>query len=248
MRNTSPTLGPCAIWDICLKRILNSNLANSCLPKAYFTVIQSFWHFAQSMAAILPCSVQNFEIVGQLTQMLWVNEISWDLSLRKDIAQHPCSPTGSPQLRYVRTRPLPSAYARVLACMNVPLGSFPALRDSKVKLWGFSLHCLQVFHPLIKNSLHVPVISSWLCGVWSLSFRDIVLLKSLLGRVLASIIASLITEDFMANGHYNYFINLLEADKITRYHEFLAKPLVLGWCFKPCFTHPAGLHDHSVQY
>ena len=38
------------------------------------SVIQSFLNFAQSMAVILPCSVQNFKVIWQLKWMLWANE------------------------------------------------------------------------------------------------------------------------------------------------------------------------------
>ena len=34
------------------------------------------------MAAILPCSVQNFKMIRGLFWLLWKNKISWDLSLK----------------------------------------------------------------------------------------------------------------------------------------------------------------------
>ena len=74
--------GPWAMWDIRSKHILNSNLAKSPLPITYSIVLQLFWNFAQSTAVTLLCSVQNFKMIGQLRWMLWMNEISCDLSLR----------------------------------------------------------------------------------------------------------------------------------------------------------------------
>ena len=38
------------------------------------SISQSFWNFVQNTAVILPCSVQNFKVTGQLS-----NEISWEL-------------------------------------------------------------------------------------------------------------------------------------------------------------------------
>ena len=48
---------------------------NSCFDR-------SLWNFAQSTAVSLPCSVQNFKLIGQLQRKLWTNEFSRDLSLR----------------------------------------------------------------------------------------------------------------------------------------------------------------------
>ena len=73
-------LGPCAIWNIHPKHILNSNLTKTCLPITYFAVAQSFWKFAQGMTVTLPCSVQNLKTFWQLIWMLWTNEILWDFS------------------------------------------------------------------------------------------------------------------------------------------------------------------------
>ena len=72
-----------AVRDIHLKLILNPNLAKSNLSVTYFSVIQSFRNFAQSMAVILLCSVQIFKTIGQLKGMLFTNDISQDLSWRK---------------------------------------------------------------------------------------------------------------------------------------------------------------------
>ena len=46
----------------------------TCLPITWFLVAWSFLNFAQSMAVILPCSVQNLKIIGQLKWMdkFWV--------------------------------------------------------------------------------------------------------------------------------------------------------------------------------
>ena len=52
---------PCAIWDICLKRILNPNLAKSRWQITHASVYQSFWNFTQNTVVSLPCFVQNFD-------------------------------------------------------------------------------------------------------------------------------------------------------------------------------------------
>ena len=64
-----------------------SSLAKSHLPITYFPTTQSFWIFSKITAVILlclPCSVQNFKMIGQLQWILpvWTIDISWDLSLR----------------------------------------------------------------------------------------------------------------------------------------------------------------------
>ena len=64
------------------KCILNSNLAKIRLPITGFAVAQSFWNYAQSTTVILPCSVQNFKMIGQLKRMLWMDEILRDLSFK----------------------------------------------------------------------------------------------------------------------------------------------------------------------
>ena len=56
--------------------------------KSYLSItsilnIISFCKFAQSTAVILPCSVQNFKMIGHLRNGLWTNKISRDLSLRR---------------------------------------------------------------------------------------------------------------------------------------------------------------------
>ena len=48
----------------------------------YLSTIQTFWNIAQSKAVILPCSVPNFNAIGQMKRMLWTNEILRDLSWR----------------------------------------------------------------------------------------------------------------------------------------------------------------------
>ena len=64
------------------KLVLNSNLVKSPLSLTYFSVAQSFWNFAQSMAVILPCSVQNFKTNGQLKWVMKLNQFSLDLIVR----------------------------------------------------------------------------------------------------------------------------------------------------------------------
>ena len=58
-------LWPCAIWDIHLKRVLNSNLAKSRLPITYLAFAHSVWNFAQDKAVILSCSVQNIQTIAK---------------------------------------------------------------------------------------------------------------------------------------------------------------------------------------
>ena len=50
------------------------NSTKSCSSIAYFLVIQSFWNSAQSTAVILLCSVQNFNMIGQLTLKICTNK------------------------------------------------------------------------------------------------------------------------------------------------------------------------------
>ena len=76
------TQGPCAIYDVRPKRILNSNLVKSRLPTTYFAAARSFWNFAPSTPEILSCSVQNLKTIGSLRNKLWANHISRDLGLR----------------------------------------------------------------------------------------------------------------------------------------------------------------------
>ena len=47
----------------------------SILPITQVSIAQSLWNFAQSMAVILPCFVQNCKMIGQTEWMLWTNEI-----------------------------------------------------------------------------------------------------------------------------------------------------------------------------
>ena len=54
---TGISLGPCAMWDICQKCILNSNPTKSRSSITSTSIVQSVWNFAQSTAVILPCSV-----------------------------------------------------------------------------------------------------------------------------------------------------------------------------------------------
>ena len=72
----------CNMGYICPKCILNSNPMYPCFVITYFSVTQSFWNFAQSIAVILPYSLQNFKTIEQLKRMLWANKISQDMSLR----------------------------------------------------------------------------------------------------------------------------------------------------------------------
>ena len=80
--------GLCNI-DIRPKRISNPNPMKSHLHITYFSGTQSFWHFAQSMAASLPWSVQNFKMIAWIIWMLCTNDISWDLRLRRVSDRYP---------------------------------------------------------------------------------------------------------------------------------------------------------------
>ena len=57
--------GIVTIWQI----IKTSDLTKSHFPIHFFSAIQLFWNFAQSMAVILPCSVQNFKTIWALNQV-----------------------------------------------------------------------------------------------------------------------------------------------------------------------------------
>ena len=62
-----------AIPAISLKLISNSDILKSNLPITSISISQSFWNFAQSMAVSLPCSVQNFKMIGQLRNNVWAS-------------------------------------------------------------------------------------------------------------------------------------------------------------------------------
>ena len=53
------------IKQICPKSPLLFNLDKSLQLITTFSVVQSFWNFAQNMAVSLPCSVQNLKMIGQ---------------------------------------------------------------------------------------------------------------------------------------------------------------------------------------
>ena len=70
----------CCIIGYPSKLIANSNLVETRFPLTYFSVGKPFWNFAQSMAVILSCSVQNFKTICQLNWMLCTNENLQDVS------------------------------------------------------------------------------------------------------------------------------------------------------------------------
>ena len=91
------------------------------LPRTY-TVTKLFWNFAQSMAVILPCSVQTFKTVGQKKFMLWTNFVTFEsdssfgeifhnaTSLRPPqvtAPPHGCSHHGAPSLLIMEAQPPP---------------------------------------------------------------------------------------------------------------------------------------------
>ena len=61
---------------------LNLKSSKSHLPITYLPTAQSFWNFAQSMAVTLPCSVQNFKMIGQKKSLLLIEEFRQDLSFK----------------------------------------------------------------------------------------------------------------------------------------------------------------------
>ena len=67
-----------AIKDIPLppKIILTSNLTKSRPSVTSISIAKSFWNFAHSMAAILPCCVQNSKAILQLQQPQEAHSIS----------------------------------------------------------------------------------------------------------------------------------------------------------------------------
>ena len=72
--------------------IFNPNLVKSPLLITYHSFTQSLWNCSQSTIMILSCSVQNFETIGELEQMLWTSEFWWDLSLRSvSVSLNVCS-------------------------------------------------------------------------------------------------------------------------------------------------------------
>ena len=70
----------CSLWRH--RNVLNSNFMQSHSSITSISVIQSFCNLAQSSAVSLPCSVQNFKMIGWKTNKLWANEFSQDLGLR----------------------------------------------------------------------------------------------------------------------------------------------------------------------
>ena len=71
--------GSVALWDICLKSILNSNLMKSDFAITCCSDVRSFWNYSQSTAVSLPCSVQNFKTIWLLKLMLWTDKFLWAL-------------------------------------------------------------------------------------------------------------------------------------------------------------------------
>ena len=75
--------GLCDVWYPC-KTHLNSKCCETSFAHNWFLLTQSFRNCAQSTRVILSCPVQTSKTIGQLTtRMLWTNEISRDLSLRR---------------------------------------------------------------------------------------------------------------------------------------------------------------------
>ena len=52
------------------------------LPITYWSFVQLFRNCVERMVVILSCSVQNVKTIKQLKRMLWMNNITWDLSLK----------------------------------------------------------------------------------------------------------------------------------------------------------------------
>ena len=76
--------------------IFNSNLTKYHSSITSISIAQSFWNFAQSMVVPLPCSVQNFKMIGQLRNKLWANELKTTFEFNRScggisyIATTPC--------------------------------------------------------------------------------------------------------------------------------------------------------------
>ena len=58
-----------------------SYITKLCSSATLIQLVESFWNFAQSVAVILPCSVQNFKMIRQLTNQPWTKVTFWNLSL-----------------------------------------------------------------------------------------------------------------------------------------------------------------------
>ena len=69
--------GAVADKDISQKFISRLHLMKSHSSIAIVSIAQSFWNFAQSTAVSLPCSVQNFKMIRQLSKKSLANKI-WD--------------------------------------------------------------------------------------------------------------------------------------------------------------------------
>ena len=65
------------LWEFCswdnIVFQYNTDRAPCICIYACMQISQSIWNFVQSTAVILPCSVQNFKLIGQIS-----NEISWE--------------------------------------------------------------------------------------------------------------------------------------------------------------------------
>ena len=77
-------MGPWAIWDIGMKRILNPNIVKYRFPTTYFAITPAVWHFVQRQSTVLPmsCSVQDSKAIGRLKRMLSANEVSRNFGLK----------------------------------------------------------------------------------------------------------------------------------------------------------------------
>ena len=111
-------LGGYALQDTHPKLLFNPNLAKCRFPMNYQSIIQSFWNFVQSTALIVSCSTHQLETIGQLKQMLRVNEILRNLSLRWVPYGYPIlrrTPSGLFHWRFVS---YPEILSKFLCCGN----------------------------------------------------------------------------------------------------------------------------------
>ena len=81
---------------LCFFHVSTGSFAiQSSLFITYFSEAQSFWNFAQSMAVILPCPVQNFRMIVELKLNVQMDEFWWNLSFKisfwKDILYYSVS-------------------------------------------------------------------------------------------------------------------------------------------------------------
>ena len=74
--------GAVAIYHICPKHILHSNLPKVRSSRTSSSVAKSFWQSEKRTTAVLSWSMQNFKSIWQLNNVIWENESSQDSGFR----------------------------------------------------------------------------------------------------------------------------------------------------------------------